>query len=180
LCYNIFINTTEVNMPNEKTIPARSDQDSASCWRVTDLFESDDAWEAELDACQALPEKLAAYAGRLGQSGGTLYEYLAEMESIDERVEKLIVYAFIRNDEDTANPTYQAMKGRSFSFAVKLSSAQAFAGPEIVAIAEEDLQRFYRETPELAKYRRYLDKARLEGTTFCLRVRRTCSPPPPR
>ena len=42
----------------------------------------------------------------------------------------------LKHDEDTANPEYQAMQGRCFSFLTQLSAAGAFAGPELVAIPE--------------------------------------------
>ena len=54
------------------------------------------------------------------------------------------------------------MKGRCFSFLVQLESAGAFEGPELIAIDDETLERFYEEEPGLEKYRRYLDKARLQ------------------
>ena len=50
----------------------RSEQDASNCWSVTDLFPSDEAWSAELEACQKLPEQLSAYRGRLGESAETL------------------------------------------------------------------------------------------------------------
>ena len=65
-------------------------------------------------------------------------------------------YAFLRRDEDTANPVYQDMMGRSAAFLVRLSSALAFEDPELAAIPEETLEGFYAALPALEKYRRYL------------------------
>ena len=148
-------------MAKDMKIFKRSEMDPAVCWNTADLYASDEAWTVELDACQDLPAALAAYQGRLGESAATLYDYLELMESVNRRVEQLYVYTFLKSDEDTANAHYQAMKGRCFSFVVQLSSACAFEGPELVAIEEERLAAFYREKPELEKYRRYLEKARL-------------------
>ena len=78
----------------------RSEQDASNCWSVTDLFPGDEAWSAELEACQKLPEQLGAYRGRLGESAETLYDYLVLNESVNRRVESLFVYAFIRLDEE--------------------------------------------------------------------------------
>lgn len=134
--------------------------DPAGCWNTADLFATDEAWQAEFDASQSLTTQAAAYQGRLGESAQTLYDYLTWLEQTNTRVEKLFCYAFLRNDEDTANPTYQAMKGRCYTFVVALGSATAFEGPELVAIPDETLDRFYREKPELETYRRYLTRAR--------------------
>ena len=148
-------------MANDMKIRKRSEMDPALCWNTADLFASDEAWTAELEACQDLPAQAAAFQGKLGESAQTLYDYLTTSETISQRVEKLYVYTFLRSDEDTTDPTYQAMKGRCMSFLVQLNSACAFEGPELVAISDETLARFYTEKPELEQYRRYLDKARL-------------------
>lgn len=148
-------------MAKDMKILKRSEMDPNFCWNTADLYSDDQAWTAAFEAAKALPEEIAAYRGRLGESAETLYTYLCRLEEINRQVEQLFVYAFIRNDEDTANPTYQAMKGRCFSFIVQLSSAGSFEGPELVAIPQETLDRFYEEKPELEKFRRYLDRARL-------------------
>ena len=67
----------------------RSEQDASNCWSVTDLFPSDEAWSAELEACQKLPEQLGAYRGRLGESAETLYDYLVLNESVNRREDAL-------------------------------------------------------------------------------------------
>ena len=149
-------------MATETRIPKRSELDSASCWSVSDLFPSDEAWSKEFEACQELPGQLAAYQGRLGQSAQTLLEYLDFIEKMEDRLERVATYPMLRHDEDTADPDYQAMQGRCFSFLTQLRSAGAFAGPELVAIPQETLDGFYAQLPALEKYRRYLTKARLE------------------
>ena len=148
-------------MAKDMKILKRSEMDPNFCWNTADLYPDDQAWTDAFEAAKALPEEIAAYRGRLGESAETLYTYLCRLEEINRQVEQIFVYAFIRNDEDTANPTYQAMKGRCFSFIVQLNSAGSFEGPELVAIPQETLDRFYEEKPELEKFRRYLDRARL-------------------
>ena len=149
-------------MAKVTTILKRSEQKPADCWSVEDLFPSDEAWEAEFQACQEIPGQLSAYRGRLGSSAATLLEYLTFNEDIWVRLRKLSVYAMLRQDEDTANAVYQEMSGRSQSFFVRLSSASAFEEPELVAIPEEELEQFYAKEPGLEKYRRYLTRARRE------------------
>ena len=145
----------------EQKIVSRKERDPASCWAVTDIFPSEEAWGEALEACKDLPAEIAGYAGRLGESAQTLLTYLTRMEEVNRQVEKLFVYAMLRQDEDTTDSQHQAMKGRCFSFVIGLSQASAFEGPELVAIEDETLDRWYAEEPGLEKYRRYLTKARL-------------------
>ena len=149
-------------MATETKIPKRNELDRGSCWSTEDIFPSDEAWTKEFEACQGLPAEVAAYKGRLGESAQTLLDYLTFLEKMDGRIELLYVYTMLRHDEDTANPVYQAMQGRCFSFLTQLNAAGAYAGPELVAIPQETLDGFYAQLPALEKYRRYLTKARLE------------------
>lgn len=151
-----------MTMTEKTRILKRNEQSPADRWSVEDLFPDDDAWEAEFQACQDIPEQIASYRGRLGSDGAVLLEYLETSDQTGERLDRLFVYAFLRLDEDTANPAYQAMEGRCNAFQVRLGSASAFVRPEITAIPEETLEQFYIREPGLEKYRRYLTKARLE------------------
>ena len=146
----------------QKEIPLRSQQLKENCWAVEDIYPTEEAWSQALSESASLPEELAAYQGKLGESAETLLSYLTRMEEISHQADRLFVYAMLRADEDTANSTHQAMKGKCFSFLVSLSSATAFEGPELVAIPDETLDAIYAQEPGLTKYRRYLTKARLE------------------
>lgn len=144
----------------ENRIPNRNELDKRFCWAVEDLFPSDEAWEQELEACKNLPAALAGFEGKLADSGETLLAYLDAMEDASRRTRRLFLYTSMKSDEDTANPTYQALKGRCFSFLVQLNSATAWEGPALAALEDETLDRFYAEVPALEKYRRYLDRER--------------------
>ena len=149
-------------MPNVKKIPNRNELDQNSCWSIEDLFPSDQAWAEAFQACQKLPEEVAAWQGRLAESARTLYDYLVFSEELSVRVEPVYVYAFLRNDEDTTHTDHQAMYGQCMNLLVRLNSAAAFEGPELAAIPQETLDLFYTQAPELEKYRRFLVRARLE------------------
>ena len=144
----------------ENRIPNRNELDKSVCWAVEDIFPSDEAWEQELEACKNLPAEAAAYEGRLGESGETLLAYLDASEDASRRMHRLFLYTSMKSDENTADPTYQALKGRCFGFLVQLNSATAWEGPALCALDDETLDRFYAEVPALEKYRRYLDKER--------------------
>ena len=145
----------------QKEIPLRSQQKKENCWAVEEIYPTEEAWNQELAASASIPEEMAAYQGRLGESAKTLLTYLNRLEEVNFLSDKLFVYTMLRADEDTADSTHQAMKGKCFSFLVSLSSAMAFEGPELVAIPDETLEAFYAQEPGLTKYRRYLTKARL-------------------
>ena len=147
-------------MEEIKKIRSREEIPQEDKWATEDLFPSDEAWEEGLAAMADYQAKLVSSAGRLGESGKTLYEHLSVMEEADEKISLLANYCMRKSDEDTRNATYQAMSGKFMSKMVAMNAACSFETPEIMAIPDEDLDRFYQECPELERYRRYLTSLR--------------------
>ena len=146
-------------MEEMKKIWKREEIPVEHTWATEDLYPSDEAWEAELAEITAEGSTLADYAGKLGEVE-KLYEYLTKMERADVRISRLANYCMRKGDEDTRNPTYQAMSGKFRSVMVALGAACSFETPEIMAISDEDMERFYAVKPELERYRRYLNNMR--------------------
>ena len=147
-------------MEELKKIPTREEIPAEDKWATEDLFATDEAWEEELATVAQDQAEMAAFAGLLGESGEKLFAYLQKMEQVDEKVSLLANYAMRQSDVDTRNATYQAMVGKLQSTAVALSAACSFETPEIMAIPDETLEGFYRECPQLERYRRYLTNLR--------------------
>ena len=146
-------------MEEMKKIWKREDIPVEHTWATEDLYVSDEAWEADMAVMEEEGRQLAAYAGRLNTADG-LYGFLYADEMAGERIGRLANYCMRKGDEDTRNPVYQTMNGAFRSALVKIGAACSFATPEIMAIEDADLDRFYSEKPELERYRRYLTDAR--------------------
>lgn len=143
-----------------KTILPRSEVPEEFTWDLSHIFASDDKWNEELEALKAYPERMAAYAGKLGESAKTLLDWFTLSDEITVRVSKFVQYASCRSDQDVGNSFYQGMRSKAFSTAVALNSAGSFEASEIMAIPDETLARFYAEEPKLETYRRSIDKLR--------------------
>ena len=141
-------------------IRERSEIPAADKWAIEDLYATDVAWEQELSTIAQDKDVLSGFAGRLAESGQTLYDYLYLSEMTDVKASRLGNYCMRKSDEDTRNATYQAMTGRFSSVMVDLGSALSFDTPEIMAISDERLDGFYADCPKLERYRRYLTNLR--------------------
>ena len=147
-------------MEESRKIPMREEIPMKDRWATEDMYPTDDAWEAELATLQDDRAVLTGYAGRLAEGGSVLFDYLSNMERVNAKVRLLANYCMRKADEDTRNPVYQAMQGKFMGTVVALHAATSFETPEIMEIAEETLDRFYAECPELERYRRYLNDLR--------------------
>lgn len=143
-------------MAETKKIPERSEVEEQNKWAISDLYATDEAWEAEYDEVRALIGKVPGYAGRLGESAALLLEYLTLTETIMRYLYDLVNYAQRRSDEDTRVAKYQAMQGRIMSIYVEAGAASAFEAPEILELPEQTLSDFFEKEPGLEKFRRYL------------------------
>ena len=147
-------------MDKIKKIPQRSEIPMEDKWATEDLYPSDEAWESELATLEADKAAFVSYAGRLAESGETLYSYLKLEEDVGLKFSRLANYCMRKADEDTRNPVYQAMRGKFMGVAVAMGAARSFETPEIMAISDETLERFYAEFPALERYRRALTNER--------------------
>ncbi len=129
-------------------------------WALEDLYPSDAAWEQAFSGIAQARQDLSAFAGRLAESPQNLFAYLSKEEQVMAEGDRLGNYCMRRSDEDTRNAAYQAMSGRFMSALVALDAACSFETPEIMAISDETLNRFYADCPELERYRRYLTDVR--------------------
>ena len=143
-----------------QSIPKRSEVPEEMTWNLKDMFESNQAWMAEYEAMKEFPAKIAAFQGTLARSAQDLLAWFRLQDEIELRLGVLMGYASCKGDEDTGNSFYQDVRGKAMNVYVSIASAAAFATPEIMAIADETLDRFYAQQPELETYRRSLYQIR--------------------
>ena len=139
---------------------SRAEVPAEFTWDLQGLFASDEAWLAEYEALKALPEQIEAFRGHLGDDAETLLSWLREQDEAELRIGRLMGYASCRGDEDMGEAKYQDLRGKAYGLAVAVSSASAFAAPEIMALDEDRLNLFYVAQPALETYRRSLYQIR--------------------
>ncbi|SET15676.1 oligopeptidase F. Metallo peptidase. MEROPS family M03B [Oceanobacillus limi] len=141
-----------------KELPKRSEVPVEKTWRLEDIFETDEAWEKELQSLKNDIPKVSQFQGKLAESADTLYEMLKLQDEISERLGKLYTYSRMRYDQDTTNSFYQALNSKAENVLTLASSSMSFLVPEILAIDEGKLKRFLDEKEELKLYEHTLNE----------------------
>jgi len=77
---------------------------------------------------------------------------LAFEDELGSQLEKVYVYAHLKQDQDTANDKYTGFESRAHQLIIKFSSAWSFLIPEILQIDEVKLQTFIDENDNLKRY----------------------------
>lgn len=146
--YNVSVFERRKDVPKEYT------------WATEDLYASDDEWKSELDRLKELPARLEAFQGTLSKSAEQLLKFLRFQDEISVTLDRFANYSMRKADEDTKNTVYQGFKDQTNGIYVAISSALAFAEPEILAIEDSTLEGFFADKPELNVYRRYINDIR--------------------
>lgn len=137
-------------------LQTRAEAKKEFTWNFSDIFADDAAWEAAYKKAAEEVEKIPALAGTLGKSVDSLKNAMDLITGASQQVEVLYVYSMLRMNVDNGDPTYQAMNGRATNLYVRLSTAAAFVGPEILSIDEKKLAEMMAD-PALKTYRHALE-----------------------
>lgn len=139
-------------------LPARSEIAEADKWALEDLFLTDADWETAVKQLEEQLAQLKGYAGKVSASADALYAYLTLADETENLFEKVLVYSNEKMHEDMGNSTYQGYAAQAQAAATRLSAAEAFFEPELLAMEESRLQGFLKEDPKLEKYRLLIDR----------------------
>lgn len=145
-------------MAKDGALPSRDDIRAQYKWRLEDIYPGDEMWEKDFRQAEAMLGKAEGFRGRLGESAAILLEALRLQDSLRETVEKVYTYARMRRDEDNAKGRYQALSDRAEGLGTRAGTALSFMAPEILALPEEALEGFKKESPGLSLYSFALDE----------------------
>lgn len=123
----------------------RADVPVEQTWDLTDLFENEQAWEAELEAIEQDISTVTQYEGQIGTSSDTLLNCLNAQEALMTRFMRLFTYANLRSSEDGTNPANQANHSRAAALHSKIKAALSFIKSEVLSLPEEKLNQYLQD-----------------------------------
>ncbi|WP_458119379.1 oligoendopeptidase F [Paenibacillus sp. Z6-24] len=138
----------------------RSEISPENCWNLNDMFADQQAWDQTYDEVKSILPEAEQLQGKLNTAEAVKSAFELE-DRVSLQVERLYVYAHMRQDEDTANPTYQALTQKAKKISVDASQALSFITPEILGLSDEKLDELLN-APELESYRFTLQEMKRE------------------
>ena len=121
-------------------------------WRLEDIYPNEELWEKELQETKELAGKISAFEGHLADSAQGFYDALRLYDECVLKLDRVGGYSFMRLDQDTGNSHYQELQLKVQSAEVRISEELAYMEPEILAIPETVMERFYEEVPAIREY----------------------------
>ncbi len=130
----------------------RKDVPKNLTWKIEDMFESDEAFEKEFKRVQDayVNYDFSIYSGKLLDKN-TLIECLQIIDKIARELEKLYLYANMRQNEDVRVAKTNAALSQVGALFSKIFAEVAFVEPELTALSDESLNAFIAD-PDLKEY----------------------------
>ena len=136
----------------------RNEINEKDTWDLSTIFETDQKWEEELALLTEETKQAASLEGHLLDSAESLLNITERYLDLSRRLEKLYVYAHMKNDQDTRVAKYQEYYAKAMTLYSQLDQVFSFYEPEFMAITEEQYQNYLAEEPKLQPYKHYFDK----------------------
>ncbi len=135
----------------------RADIEDRYKWKLTDLYPTQEAYDADFATVESNLGAFEQFKGRLGESPDVLLACLKLSDSVNIINDDLYVYTHLQADEDQRIDANEELAGAAESLNSRLGTATSFIVPEILALGADKLQTFMNTTPELDVYRFYLE-----------------------
>ncbi|MFJ7726393.1 oligoendopeptidase F [Neobacillus sp. NPDC097160] len=125
-------------------------------WNLDDLFPSEEAWEAELDAIDQEILLFTRFKGTLHSGSKALVDCLCAQEQLLMRIIKAFTFASLKQSADGTDPLNQANLARLSALRTKSIAELSFIDSEILALEDGIIEKFLEVEPGLVDFRKNL------------------------
>lgn len=118
-------------------------------WQAEDLYATDEKWEEDFKKAQNTPN-FSKYSGKLGDKK-SLLKFLRENDEYTNLIERLAIYAQLRNDEDKNVALHAEQYSKIFPIFTQYSAEVSFFEPEMAKLDDSYLKSV-AEDPDFSDY----------------------------
>ena len=144
-------------MTEVKKLPQRKEVPVELTWDLELIFANSGEFDTAVTELEQQTTTFLTYQGQVGQSAQTLLTALEAWLDLDRALEKIYVYASMKNDQDTKNAEYQALFTRVQKLVAEVSAKIAWFEPELLALSEETVATYLQVEPKLQQYQHLLE-----------------------
>ena len=150
----IFLLFTQQLTAEESTAnkSQNAENQTATVWDLGDLYPDTASWDSDRKKIATRIKTLGQCKGKLGESADKLAECMALINNTYKDLLHLYVYAFLAKDTDLGNSENRERSSIAQSLLTQLGEATSYVDPELVAIDEEKLKGFLKNSDALKDY----------------------------
>lgn len=126
-------------------------------WDLSQIYKDKAEWKKAKEKISKNIPLLASFKGHLGDSAQKFYEALQLFEETDKNLSRLLSYASMLFDENTKIAENQEILQEGETVATEYVTAISYIRPEILSLDKEKIDNFFKEEPNLARFRMFVD-----------------------
>lgn len=135
----------------------RSEVKKEDTWDVESIYRSIKDWQEDYDDCRSKITNLEEQKDTFLKDSKHFKDFILLSDKVERQLEKIYVYANLRNNEDTANTTYQELLGKGLNLYQEYSEKTNFVVPLILKEDKKKIESFIDSEEELAPFRHTIE-----------------------
>lgn len=136
----------------------RKDQKLENTWDLESIYSSKDEFLKEFKEVEDFLPEIKNYKGKVKESAQSLLDVFKTSEQWDLKIERLYIYAHLKNDQDTTNTEFAELFSKTYGLYSNYIAEWSFLTPELLSLDEEVLNGYLEELDELKEYKFVLEK----------------------
>ena len=135
----------------------RSEVKKEDTWDVESIYRSIKDWQEDYDDCRSKITNLEEQKDTFLKDSKHFKDFILLSDKVERQLEKIYVYANLRNNEDTANTTYQELLGKGLNLYQEYSEKTNFVVPLILKEDKKKIESFIDSEEELHPFRHTIE-----------------------
>ena len=147
-------------MTEIKKVPARSEVPEKLTWDLERVYQSIEDWKTDQRKLENKLDEFKHAKDQLEMNADKFLEVIEQYLGIMRIYEKLVVFASMKNDQDTTNSQYQELQGMADNLGTQVSEAVAWFQPALVHLDDQVVQDYFHQNSKLEPYRHFITELR--------------------
>ena len=131
----------------------RSEVKKENQWDLERIYQNVDYWQEDYDKCKSLLDELLDLKEHFLDDSKYFKDFILLDDKLERLLEKVYVYASLKNNEDLTNPQYQELIGKSLNLYQEIGEKTNFVRPAILKEDKNKILGFIDEEKELEPFR---------------------------
>ena len=148
----LSIAASSQEQPGSQEQSNTQEQKATAVWDLTDLYPDIASWDAAREKTAAQIATLTECKGKLDGSAEVLGQCMDKISNTYKDLLNLYVYSFLAKDTDLGNSEFRERSSMAQSLMAQLGEAISFFNPELVAISDDKISDFLKNSDVLKEH----------------------------
>lgn len=135
----------------------RSEVKKEDTWDVESIYQNIEDWQEDYEECRKDITCLAEQKDSFLKDSKHFKDFILLSDKVERKLEKVYVYASLKNNEDTANTKYQELLGQGSNLYQEYDEKTNFVVPLILKEDKKKIESFIDSEEELTPFRHTIE-----------------------